>query len=445
MDALQLLSRQQPGLISIDNFPELKAALTSALAKYQKIVYTESTLTEAKTDKKELSRLRKEIDDRRKEIKKAYLIPYNNFEAQVKELLAMIDAPLEQIKEFVKAMEDREKQVKREEIETYFFRHSAVLDTMAHLVWNSPAFIDSKWLNKTTSVKTWKAEVDEKIAKVARDIQALQATAGQNIGAVTARYLETFCTEGLAEYRTQLTVAEQAGTAKIETIMQDHRIGSKTIKISGSSEVLVQAMEMLSLLGLDCDVLEDDMPQPMSELTIPDFDSFVAFDLETSGTYGAANGDAPAEITEIGAVRVVNGKITERFSMLVNPGRKILPRISHITGITNEMVAGEPGVETAIRLFAEFVSDSILVGHNIKSSDLYYIDRAAKQAGVRLENPYFDTVCFARILKQDQGWESVKLEYLSERLGVEHPNAHRAWCDAEATVGVYFKMQELRS
>lgn len=97
-------------------------------------------LPDAKADKKELSRLRREIDDRRKEIKKAYLAPYNDFEAQVKELLTMIDAPLEQIKGFVTEMENRERQAKRAEIEAYFLRHSAVLDTMAQQVLNSPAF-----------------------------------------------------------------------------------------------------------------------------------------------------------------------------------------------------------------------------------------------------------------------------------------------------------------
>lgn len=115
------------------------------------------------------------------------------------------------------------------------------------------------------------------------------------------------------------------------------------LRLAGNVEELIQALEMLALLGLDCEVLEDDLPQPMPELTTPDFDSFVCFDLETSGTYGAANGDVPAEITEIGAVRVVNGQITEQFSMLVNPGRKILPRISCITGITDEMVAMSQG------------------------------------------------------------------------------------------------------
>ena len=104
MDNLQLLSRQQPGQVSIDNFQELKTVLTAVLARYEGMVYTEDRLTDAKADKKELSRLRRDIDERRKEIKKAYLAPYQDFEAQVKELLAMVDAPLDEIKTFVSEM-----------------------------------------------------------------------------------------------------------------------------------------------------------------------------------------------------------------------------------------------------------------------------------------------------------------------------------------------------
>lgn len=150
--------------------------------------------------------------------------------------------------------------------------------------------------------------------------------------------------------------------------------GDLTLRLSGGAEELAQVMEVLSMLGVDCEVLEDNRPQPMSELTQPDFASFVCFDLETSGTYGAANGDAPAEITEIGAVRVVNGEITETCSQLVNPGRKIIPCIARITHITDEMVVDQPGVEV---------------------------------------------------------------------FGIDQPDAHRAWCDAQANALLYIRLKEL--
>ena len=83
------------------------------------------------------------------------------------------------------------------------------------------------------------------------------------------------------------------------------------------------------------------------------------------------------------------------------------------------------------------------MGHNIKSSNLHYITRARKRAGIAMDKGFFDTYLYAKTLKGRYGWENVKLEHLSQVFGVEQPEAHRAWCDAEANVGVYFKLREL--
>lgn len=446
VNELILHSSQQPGMVSIDNLEELKLALSRLLARYDGLVYTEAMLPDAKADKKELTRLRKEIDDRRKEVKRAYLAPYNEFEAQVKELLAMIDAPLEEIKAFVSAFEQRDKEAKQTEIANYFRKKGASLGALADSVWNSPAFFDNKWLNKSTKATVWQAAVDQKIEQAHRDLSSIQKAGGDASSALIAKYLETMDMDQVLEYRQliQTTKTAQSGTTtEPGTTTEDIRSGYKVLKITGTHEQMSQAIELLSLLGLEIDELEDNMPQDMPELLQPTFDSFVAFDIETSGTYGAANGDGPAEITEIGAVKVVDGIITEKFSTLVNPGRKILPRIARITHITDDMVANEPGIDVVIREFADFVGDSILVGHNIRASDLYYIQRAARKNGVRIENAFFDTYRYAKKIKDQMGWENVKLEYLSKQFGVSQMEAHRAWCDAEANVAVYFKLKQL--
>lgn len=150
---LQLVSQQKPGRVSIDNFQELQDALREILCRYENAVYTEDRLDVAKADKKELAHLRKELDERRKEIKRTYLAPYNAFEAQVKELLAMVDAPLEQIKEFLDEIDQREKSEKRQEIEKYYRKHCGTLGALGQRVWESAAFFDEKWLNKSTSAK----------------------------------------------------------------------------------------------------------------------------------------------------------------------------------------------------------------------------------------------------------------------------------------------------
>ena len=227
------------------------------------------------------------------------------------------------------------------------------------------------------------------------------------------------------------------------TSEEDNVVGFKTLKIHATRLQMTQILDWLELMGIEYDEIEDGMPKDFEELKNPDFDSFVAFDIETSGTFGVDNGDGPAEITEIGAVKVINGKIVATEDWLCNPGRKIVPRISKLTHITDEMVKNEPPVSEIIQKFKDFSGDLPLLGHNIKASDLHYISRAAKKAGVDFSNSFFDTYLLSKKFKAAMSWENVKLEYLSDYFGISQPDAHRAYCDAQANVDVYFKLREL--
>ena len=174
----------------------------------------------------------------------------------------------------------------------------------------------------------------------------------------------------------------------------------------------------------------------MTELTEPSFNSFVAFDVETTGFADADR------ITEIGAARVEGGQIVERFQMLANPGRRIPQDVQAVTGISDEMVAdAKPSSEVA-ELFSRFAGDAVLVGHNI-GFDLRMLANAALPAGIELTNSFFDTKRYADDMKAVRGWETTKLGYLCEELGIELANAHRALADAEATAKLYLKLREL--
>ena len=447
MNELNLLSTERPGLLTIDNFEQLKETLQGLMARYEGRTYGPETLALAKSDKKELSRLRKQIDERRKEIKRTYLAPYNEFKEKVDELLALIDAPLDEIKAVVAEADERERGARREEIHAFFIRKSAELGSQAELLWNSPAFADSKWFNKTCSAALWQREVQEKIEAAARELEMIRMTGGQHTTALTERYLSTLDAAELAEYRRKLSEAATVVDAPIAQTGRkdaDQRTAAVTIRVSGSMDDLDYALELLEVAGVDWDLVEDDRPQPMGERTAPDFDSFVCFDIETTGTNGAANGDGPAEITEIGAVKVIDGEIVDRQDWLCNPGRRIVPQIARLTHITDDMVADAPPVAEVLRAFRDFSEGLPLVGHNIKRSDLHYIERAARKTGVTLENEYFDTYLYAKTLQKANGWENVKLETLSKLFGIEQPDAHRAWCDAEANVGVYFRLKGMQ-
>lgn len=91
----------------------------------------------------------------------------------------------------------------------------------------------------------------------------------------------------------------------------------------------------------------------------------------------------------------------------------------------------------------EFVGNSIVVGHNIKSSDLRYIAKVANKAGIHFVVSYLDTYILAKKFQKSQGCEKLNLGYLVDKYGFEHKEAHRAWSDAEVNAEVYFELQKL--
>lgn len=443
MKDMELITRQEPGLVEFYNFEDLKTILEAELVRYQNIAYSEDDLKEAMADQKKLKDLRKAIDDKRKEIKKIYMQPYEVVEAQTKELIALIDAPLKAIGTYLDSAKEAEKEQKRQEIRAFYDREATPLGELADALFASPSFWNPKWELKSAKAKMWQDEIREKIAQAAADLSSLQSAGGEHTPALIAKYLECQDMEQVHQFRESLTAAKEISTTVEAADEQDNVVGWQIMKIHGTRRQMQMLRDQLEIMGMEFELLEDGMPGNLEELTAPDFDSFVAFDIETSGTFGAAKGDAPAEITEIGAVKVENGEVVSRFSSLCNPGRKITPIAMKVTHITNDMVCTEPPVDVVIRQFAEFAEGYILVGHNIKSSDLHYITTAANRAGVAFENKFFDTYLYAKTLKEQQGWENVKLEYLSKVFGITQNEAHRAWCDAEANVGVYFKLKEL--
>ena len=98
-------------------------------------------------------------------------------------------------------------------------------------------------------------------------------------------------------------------------------------------------------------------------------DTYVVFDLETTGFSSVKD-----KIIEIGAVKVADGKITDKFSTFVNPKRPIPFEITQLTSITDQMVMEAPAIETVLPQFLEFVGDAVLVAHNA-SFDVGFIEQ----------------------------------------------------------------------
>lgn len=161
-------------------------------------------------------------------------------------------------------------------------------------------------------------------------------------------------------------------------------------------------------------------------------DSFVVFDLETTGFSKTRN-----RIIEIGAVKVVQGEITERFSSFVNPQVPIPPRITELTGIQDSMVEEAPLIETVLPEFLTFCKGSILVAHNA-GFDYGFICQKGKEQGLETEFTVVDTVGIARVLFPHLA--KYKLDNVAKVLKISLINHHRAVEDAEATAEIFEKM-----
>ena len=119
---------------------------------------------------------------------------------------------------------------------------------------------------------------------------------------------------------------------------------------------------------------------------------YVALDLETSGLNPSEN-----QIIEIGMAKVCDGEITETYSRLLNPKEKLSQRIVELTGITDEMVAGQPHVSEVIDEIVSFIGDMPLLGHNI-IFDYSFLKKACVNHGIPFEKNGIDTLKLARRL-----------------------------------------------
>lgn len=190
------------------NFEELKTELTARLDHYNTLVVTEDAIKEAKTDLANLRKLRDAIDTKRKEVKKKCLEPFNSFEAQVKELLALIDAPVAAINEQVKAFDDRSKEEKLEEITKAY--GEIVAEEIREII-PLERILDPKWLNKGTTMKSIREAIAMISARAKIDILYLESIIEpEHLTAVRAKYIETLNVEASVHHRDALVAAQRA-------------------------------------------------------------------------------------------------------------------------------------------------------------------------------------------------------------------------------------------
>ncbi len=152
------------------NHEELKSELSEQLQKYKNIVVTEDSIKEFKADKANLNRLKTALEDKRKEVKKQCLQPYENFEKNIKELVMLIEEPIKVIDSQLKEIENKKKEEKANEIEKIYYENIGVFEPLVPL---SKVF-NSKWLNTTYKLNDIISEIKELKIKLESDLQIIE-------------------------------------------------------------------------------------------------------------------------------------------------------------------------------------------------------------------------------------------------------------------------------
>jgi DNA polymerase-3 subunit alpha (Gram-positive type) len=179
--------------------------------------------------------------------------------------------------------------------------------------------------------------------------------------------------------------------------------------------------------------LVDDLNNVVENVKSQDFNAtFVVFDIETTGFSPVQD-----RIIEIGAIKIVEGKIIDQFSSLINPEIPIPFRIEQLTGIKDSMVMDAPKIETVLEEFLDFCADAVLVAHNA-TFDVSFIKENERKLGKNVTHTSVDTLGIARFLFPRNAKHT--LDALAKIMHVNLESHHRAVDDAKATADIFLKM-----
>lgn len=213
---MELKIKQSPDefIKTIDfNYDEIKAEMADKVEMYKTIVYTDGQIKEAKADRAELNKMVKAMEDKRKEIKALCLAPYEKFEKQMKELVAVVNEPIAVIDEQIKAYEAQQKENKRAEIEAYY-------NTLDFKGIALEQVFDNKWLNVTASMASIKDTLDKRAAEIAVDMKMLSELPEYSFEAVDVYKRTVDIRQAMAEVNRLTDVAKRKAEAqKVEIVL----------------------------------------------------------------------------------------------------------------------------------------------------------------------------------------------------------------------------------
>lgn len=237
---------------------------------------------------------------------------------------------------------------------------------------------------------------------------------------------------------TQMSMMDGITSAK-DYINRAKKWGHKAVAITDHGVVQAYPEAMLTsektgvkiLYGCEA-YLVDDLGSVVKNAQGQNFESeFVVFDIETTGLKKETD-----KIIEIGAVKIKNNEIIDRFSVFINPHFKLSEKIVSLTGITDDMLKDAEDEADVMPKFIEFCGDAVLVAHNA-GFDTGFLRHWAINNNIAIENTVLDTLELARTLFPEL--KNHKLDTVCERLNVILENHHRAVEDAEATAQIFIK------
>ena len=241
---------------------------------------------------------------------------------------------------------------------------------------------------------------------------------------------------------TQMSSMDALCSAK-KLVKQAATWGHKAVAITdhGVVQAFPEAMDagksnnIKVLYGVEGYLVEDNKPVVENANDLDLSQSFVVFDLETTGFSNKND-----KITEIGAVKVENFKVVDRYSQLINPEKDISYKVQELTGITYDLIKDKPVIEEVLPEFVEFIGDSILVAHNA-DFDMGFMKQKCREQNIEFKNTSIDTLTLARILLPHM--KRFRLNLIAKELGIPLLNHHRAVDDAEATAHIFIKFLEM--
>lgn len=236
-----------------------------------------------------------------------------------------------------------------------------------------------------------------------------------------------------------------AVTSAGDLVNRAYQWGHKAVAITdhGVAQAFPDAMKAADKINKDEEKIKiiygveayfmDDLVESVKGDADTGFDgTFICFDIETTGLSAARD-----KITEIGAVKVENGVITDTFSTFANPKMPVPQKITQLTGITDDMVKDAPSQSEAVGAFLEFAGDNVLVAHNAPF-DTSFIAKACEDMGREYNYTSIDTVAISRAILTDI--KNCKLDTVAKFLRLGDFNHHRATDDAEMLARIFINL-----